>query len=297
MLKNRMFKKPILIIFSVLVMIIFIISFSGTLNAMSWPSEDAVLFRNFGSNRNGNPVLGMVFSGGAEILAAEDGEVIFSRKKNDTASRLPSTLGAWTAIDHGDGLISIYSRYADDTRVSLTHVEKSQPIASSGVSGWSTQSGFYFIIFDRRDRHWINPEMLVTPVNPPQPVQIFGVELINAQGNSVSPGNLSQGRYKLNVNASSPASIPGGVALAPQRIVCLINGSEAGSLNFEAFSARDGTLMVYRNGLIPAKQVYAPFPAFEAAEISLTRGQANMEIIVYDITDNSRSTVSRLIVN
>ena len=287
---------------AVLMLLIFAGSLSGTLAAMSWPTEDADLIRNFGSNRSGAPVLGMVFNGGTEILAAERGEVIFSRKKNDAASRLPSPLGAWTAIDHGDGLISIYSRYAENLQeeeyVSLTQVEKSQPIASSGVSGWSAQNGFYFIVFDRRDRHWINPAMLVTPVQRTRPLQILGVELRNAQGLTVSPVNLVQGRYTIVVNAISPALVPfQGNVLAPQRIVCLVNGAEAGSLNFEAFSARDGTLMVYRNGLVPAKQVYAVFPAYEAAEVFLTRGQANMEVIVQDIAGNSRSTVSRLFVN
>jgi hypothetical protein len=83
----------------------------------------------------------------------------------------------------------------------------------------------------------------------------------------------------------------------PQRIVCSVNGAEAGSLNFEAFSARDGVLMVYRNGLVPVRQVYSVFPAFEAAEVFLTRGQANLEIIVQDIAGNSNTVVTRLIVN
>jgi hypothetical protein len=42
---------------------------------------------------------------------------------------------------------------------------------------------------------------------------------------------------------------------SPHRIVTSINGAEAGLLNLEAISARDGILMVYRNGLVPAKQI------------------------------------------
>jgi hypothetical protein len=54
--------------------------------------------------------------------------------------------------------------------------------------------------------------------------------------------------------------------------------------------------MVHRNGLTPAAQVYAPYPAFETGEVFLTRGQASMEIIVQDISGNSRNVLSRLIV-
>jgi hypothetical protein len=277
-------------------------SLSDSLDAMNWPSETAVLVRNFGSNNRGSPVLGMVFSGGTEVLAAESGEVIFSRSKNDPASRLPSPFGAWTAVDHGDGLISIYSRYADEeSPLTNTRVERLQPIASSGVSGWSAQNGFYFIVFDRRERRWINPAMLVTPVQDTRPPQILSVDLRNAQGLSMQSRSLTQGRYTVVVNAAGGTlrTQAGSYSqqYAPQRIVCSVNGAEVGSLNFEAVSARDGVLMVYRNGLVPAKQIYADFPAFETAEVFLTRGQATLEVIVQDMAGNSRSYVNRMIVN
>jgi len=295
------------VIFVLLFVLMFMdTSISGSLDAMSWPSEGAVLIRNFGSNDNGMPVLGMVFGGGAEILAAEKGEIIFSRNRSDSASRLPSPLGAWTAIDHGDGLISIYSRYndtaSDDIQLnqefSLTHIEKSQPIASSGTSGWSAQKGFYFVIFDRRERHWINPAMIITPVQKTRPPQILSVELKNSQGLTQSR-NLSQGRYTVYVNTISPPVNPsaGGNFLVPHRIICLINGSEAGVLNFEAFSAKDGILMVYRNGLVPARQIYSNAAAYEAADVFLTRGQVNLEIIVQDLAGESRSFLNWLVVN
>jgi len=280
----------------VFIFIVFAVSLSGTLDAMNWPSEDAVLLRNFGYNDNGRPVLGMVFDGGTKILAAEKGEVIFTFDMNNTASRLPSALGAWTAVDHGDGLISIYSRYADEP-VSLKNVEKSQPIASAGLSGWSQRQGFYFIVFDRRERHWINPAIIVTPaaLNTRTP-QILSVNLLNSQGIALQSNNLSQGRYTILVNAVSPAAGTG-TFLAPHKIICMINGAEAGSLNLEAFSARDGVMMIYRNGLVPVKQVYGAFPALETAEVFFARGRANMEIIVQDIAGNSRSLTYYYTVN
>jgi hypothetical protein len=55
-------------------------------------------------------------------------------------------------------------------------------------------------------------------------------------------------------------------------------------------------LMVTRNGLIPALRAYAHYPAFEAGEVHLNRGQAILEIIVHDIAGNFRSTSIRMIV-
>jgi hypothetical protein len=290
-------RKFVLRITAVLIYICVIFS----VDALNWPSENAVLVRNFGSNDRGLPVLGMIFSGGTDVLTAEKGEVIFSRRKNDNASRLPSPLGAWTAVDHGDGLISIYSRYAEPVvPADETQVEKQQIIASSGVSGWSAQNGFYFMLFDRRERRWINPAMIITPVQETRPPQIISVNLRNAQGIIMQSSNLTQGRYTVIVNAAGGAPLTQSAAsrqYAPQRIVCLINGTEVSSLNFEAVSARDGVLMVYRNGLVPARQIYSSLPSFEAAEIFLTRGQVTMEIIVQDASGASRSVVNRLIIN
>jgi hypothetical protein len=274
---------------------------TGLLSAMNWPSETAALIRNFGSNDRGRPVLGMVFAGDTGVLAAEKGDIIFTHNKNDAFSRLPSPLGAWTALDHGDGLITIYSRYADDAAdgketIEPANVQKQQPIAVSGISGWSSQKGFYFQVYDRRERSWINPAMIITPQKESRPLQILSVELLNTQGNPVRSSVINQGRYTVMVN-SNITMAPRGTFFAPQRIVCSINGAEAGFLNFEAFSARDGVLMVFRNGLVPAKQVYSNFPAFEAANIFLSRGQANLEVIVQDINGNSRSYVSRMFVN
>jgi len=265
-----------------------------SLESMSWPSVNAALVRNFGSNDRGMPVLGMIFSGGTEVLAAESGEVIFSRNKNDLVSRLPSPLGSWTAVDHGDGLISIYSRYAEhEIPFTQTYVEKQTPIAASGISGWSVQEGFYFMLFDRRERRWINPAMIITPLQETRPPQILSVDLRNPQGVIMQSRNLTQGRYTVVVNAAGA----GRQQYAPQRIVCLVNGAEVSSLNFEAVSARDGTLMVSRNGLVSARQIYSGYPSFEAAEVFLTRGQVTLEIIVQDISGANRSVVNRLIVN
>jgi hypothetical protein len=291
-----MYKKYSAIYITVLFFIL-----TGFLSAMNWPSETAVMIRNFGSNDRGRPALGMVFAGDTQILAAENGEIVFTHNKNDAFSRLPSPLGAWTAIDHGDGLITIYSRYADDTSeeeetIMPTHVQKQQPIAVSGISGWSAQKGFYFQVYDRRERSWINPAMIVTPQKETRPLQILSVELLNAQGLPVRSSVINQGRYTVVVNSNVFAAARG-TLFAPQRIVCSINGAETGSLNFEAFSARDGVLMVFRNGLVPAKQVFSNFPAFEAANVFLSRGQANLEVIVQDISGNSRSYVSRMFVN
>ncbi|MDR2476686.1 MAG: hypothetical protein LBD18_02735 [Treponema sp.] len=271
-----------------------------TVSAMDWPSRDAVIVRNFGYNDQGRPVLGTVFEGAGPALAAEGGELIFSYSREDSASRLPSPLGAWAAVDHGDGLVSIYGRCEDQGRGSRPlHVEQGGAITGSGISGWSLRQGFYFVLYDKRERRWVNPSMIIAPFPDSRPPQILGVQLRNAEGKPVESGqlrNLKQGRYTIAVNAVDPMSAPGEGYLAPHRIVCSVNGAETGFLLFETISARDGVLMINRNGLVPVKQVYAPFPAFEAGEVYLSRGQALLEIVVQDMAGNSQSALTRMIV-
>jgi hypothetical protein len=267
--------------------------------AMDWPLPDAAMVRNFGFNDRGRPELGTAFEGAGQICAAEGGEVIFSSSAKALASRLPSPLGAWTAVDHGDGLISVYGRYNDEGKPRpYSRVARGVPIASAGSSGWSRRDGFYFMLYDRKERRWVNASMVITPFPDAVPPQIMGIQLRNADGRLFEGAqlrNVSQGRYTIMVNTIDNREARG-VPLAPHRIVCSVNGEEAGSLSFETISARDGILTVSRNGLVPALRVYAGYPGFEAGEVNLSRGQAILEVIVLDIAGNSRSASTRMIV-
>jgi hypothetical protein len=264
--------------------------------SMEWPSQEAVLVRNFGLNDQGMPSLGTFFSGSGPFLAAEKGELIFYH--GDGPLRLPSPLGNWMALDHGDGLISVYSRFGEDSfSETRQKPERNEELAASGQSGWSSEQGFYFSLFDLRERRWVNPSMIITPLPDSRPPVIQAVRLRNADGRLIDPSqtrNISQGRYTILVTASDTRTAANDPPLAPHRIVCSVNGTETGSLSFETYSTRDGVLMVSRNGLVPASQVYAPYPALETGEVWLTRGQATLEVIAQDIAANSRNVVYRL---
>ena len=276
-------------------LIIMILLLSVAAAAMDWPLPDARVTRNFGLNDNGNPVLGIDFAGEGELSASGSGMIFFSRSENDSASRLPSPFGAWTAMDHGDGLISIYARYRDEesrppAATSAAFLEMGDAVASAGISGWSNHEGFYFVLFDRKERRWVNASMVIPPFPDTTPPQITSVKLRNSSGKIFEGAqlrNLNQGSYTIIVSAFDTL-VPRGEPLAPHRITCSVNGAEAGSLSFETISAK--------NGLISAKKIYSPVPAFEAGEVYLNRGQAILEILVHDIAGNSGSSISRITV-
>ena len=268
--------------------------------SMDWPSSSAIIRKNFGWNDEGLPHLGISFDADGSIMAVEDGELLYRRVEGDTASRLPSPLGSWIALDHWDGIVSIYSRFEEKFSPEVPElVEKGRLLGESGISGWSSRKGFYFQLLDRKERRWINPFMIITPTEDIRPPSIISVRLRDTQGNIFDPSqtrNFSQGRYYVIVNAIDTMLTPNESPLAPYRIICSLNGSEIGVLNFETYSVRDGFLMIYRNGLVPVRQVYAPYPAYEVAELWFSRGQTTLEIIAQDIAGNSRNVIYRLIV-
>ena len=262
---------------------------------MEWPSSDGAIQKNFGWNNEGQPVLGASFGSQGDVRAADYGELLFQNDGNG-ASRLPSPLGSWTALDHGGGIIGIYSRMGPMNRQIPDIVYASDVIGGSGISGWSNQAGFYFSLFDRKERRWINPEMIINQSPDPRPPVIQAVLLRDSEGrlfNLAQTGTISQGRYTI---IAETAQIIQGQSLAPFRIICSINGIEAGGLNFETYSARDGVLMVYRNGLVPVRQVYAPYPAFELGSTGFTRGQITLDIIAQDAGGNSSNITRRFTV-
>jgi len=280
--------------------IVLLLFLGARLFPMDWPSPSGVMTKNFGLNDGGLPHLGVTFTDEGTLGTAEQGELLYQNRGDDTASRLPSPLGSWAAVDHGDGIISIYSRFDDKSAGPIPNrVEKNMVLGQSGISGWSNRKGFYFQLYDRKERRWINPSMIISPPEDTRPPAILQVRLRDAQGRSFDPSqikNLSQGRYTISVEAIDTMKSSNESPLAPYRIICSVNGSETGLLNFETYSARDGTLVVYRNGLVPVRQVYAMAPAYEAADMWFTRGQTTLEIIAQDIAGNVRNVVYRLMV-
>jgi hypothetical protein len=268
------------------------------IRAVDWPAEESVMTHNFGWNREAGPVLSTIFETEGPVRAAEDADVLFIHTQEDSASALPSPLGTWVALDHGDGLISIYSHLDETEALPVPeYVSRGRLIARAGKSGMAEENGFYFTFFDRKERRWINPAMLIALPGDTVPPQIVSVELKSDDGQIINPAltrTLRRGRYAVLVNVVDSPAENQPAALAPHRILCSVNGVETGALLFETFFARDGVLMTYRNGLVPVKQIYASSPAYEVGEISLSRGQAVIEIVAQDISGNTRNAVYRL---
>ena len=281
----------------------FLLSVSFFVFALGWPLHEGKLIANFGASDGGIPFLGNIFISSGSVYPADVGELIFVHDPENPASRFPSPLGSWMALDHGDSMVGIYCRYEDRKNAPVPAImETSTVLASTGKTGWAVEGGLYFAFLDRRERRWVNPSIIisnsVSGIEDTIPPVIRQVELRTVAGTPFNPAlvqRLSQGLYTVYVDAWD-ALEQGGEMLAPNRITCTVNGIETGVLSFETLVSLDGKRMVYRNGLVPASMVYDS-KGFCLGEIQFTRGQANLSIEARDMADNARSLNFRLTID
>ncbi|MDR3148369.1 MAG: hypothetical protein LBU00_08350, partial [Treponema sp.] len=126
--------------------------------------------------------------------------------------------------------------------------------------------------------------------------QILQIQLRSSEGQLIPPGQtrISQGLYSIIATVTDTLAPASPTRLAPHRLMVSLNGVEAGSLSFETYSVRNGTLVLSRNGLVPVSAVYAPSPAFDLGETWFTRGQTSLELIARDVMGNESSSIRRL---
>ncbi|MDR2097458.1 MAG: peptidoglycan DD-metalloendopeptidase family protein [Spirochaetaceae bacterium] len=267
--------------------------------AVDWPSKSAVMISNFGGSDAGRPVLGDTFQADGAVGAIEKGEIIFTRNVSVSTSRFHAPLGNMIALDHGDGLLTIYSRIEETHGEPQKMVNAAETIGFAGTSGWSKTKGFYLSIFDKKERRWVNPSLIIPVLPDTRPPSIRSVKLKNSANQIIDIAAVStirQGAYTIIVHAEDTRLNAADPPLMPLRIICSVNGVEAGYLAFETFSARDGVLMMFRNGLVPVSEIYSHAPAVEAGEVFFNRGLGTLEIIVQDAGPNSRSAFYRLFI-
>ncbi|MDR2901294.1 MAG: hypothetical protein LBV20_07240 [Treponema sp.] len=267
--------------------------------AIDWPSDNGRVLHNFGWNDKGQPSLFHSFESEGAIRSADSGEIIFINDTEHMASSIPSPLGSWMAIEQGDGLIGIYSRFENREDQAISNiVEQGVILAFSGMSGWSERNGFSFTLYDSKENRWVNPAMIFPVLLDTRAPVIQQVLLVAPDGRTINPATqrvLPQGQYKILVDAVDTLNANQN-PLAVHRISCMVNGVESGVMHMETFSGQNGKLMTYRRVSVPADQAYVSYPSYEVGEVLFNRGQAVLEIIVHDVADNSRNAVFRLTV-
>ena len=80
----------------------------------------------------------------ASVFAAKEGRVIGSGDNGRYA------YGKWIAIDHGDGLVTLYGHFSKKSVSKGDTVKKGDKIGVSGNTGYSTGPHLHFSVFDKK---------------------------------------------------------------------------------------------------------------------------------------------------
>jgi murein DD-endopeptidase MepM/ murein hydrolase activator NlpD len=274
------------------------------IGAVDWPSAGGELRSSFGQNDRGRPSVGMAFEGEDPVRSMDAGEILFvssgSASFGGAADGFPNPLGDWMAVDHGNGIIGVYARLAtSESAVVKTVVEKGSVLSSPGTTGWVASTGYYFSVYDRLERRWVNPAMIAPQRVDTRPPTIRSIDLVAKDGQAIRLAAnrvVRQGVYRVLVEAVDTENSVKQYPLSPQRIMCLVNGAEQGSLHLETIKTENGTLMVSRTKPAPAGLVYQPTGSVDLGEIRLNRGRTTLELIARDAPGNERiSTIAFMV--
>lgn len=94
---------------------------------------------------NGKPHNGIDFGVNYEsVYAVRDGKVLESGNNRNYA------YGQWLAIDHGDGLVTLYGHLSSKKVGKGEKVKKGEKIGASGNTGYSTGPHLHFSVFDKK---------------------------------------------------------------------------------------------------------------------------------------------------
>ena len=290
-----------LLLFSAL----FIVSMAvpARIEAVDWPSSTGELRSSFGQNDRGRPSIGMVFESEDAVRSMDAGEILFVASGGSfagAANEFPYTLGDWIAVDHGNGIVGMYGRLAPSGAASTkTIVEKGSVLGYAGTTGWAVSSGFYFSVYDRVERRWVNPTMIAPQRVDNRPPTIRSIDLVGKDGQAVRLAAnrvVRQGIYRVLVESVDTENSVRQYPLFPQRIMCLVNGAEQGALHLETIKTENGELTVSRTRPAAASLVYRASGAIDLGEIRLNRGRTTLELIARDAPGNERvSTITFMV--
>lgn len=110
--------------------------------------QDAFARRSYPACNNGKGGFHNGFdfgkNSGTNIFAVKDGKVIGSGDNGRYA------YGKWLAIDHGDGLVTLYGHFSSKSASKGASVKAGQQIGVMGTTGYSTGVHLHFSVFDRK---------------------------------------------------------------------------------------------------------------------------------------------------
>jgi hypothetical protein len=266
----------------------------GVLAALEWPLAPTRIAATFGTPARGRFVMGVAIAAEDELVRSMDsGDLAFSFEEGRHPSGLPSALGSFAIVEHARGLAAVYSHLAPGSLSTYLNTVKTGTIlGKTGSSGWVEGMGTLFQIFDRREGRWVNPLVLMPPVDDTKAPFIRSLALVR-NGKSYVLGDVpsvQQGSYTIAADIVDPADATWSSGPpAPYSIRLSVDGAELARYVFDVAEGRDGRLRLF----FRSPKSYGEFRSRDGryilAERLLHRGKTLIEVSAEDSAGNRRS--------
>lgn len=269
--------------------------------AWDWPLAPPRVAATFGTFGKGRVITGLALaSDESPVRSADDGELSFYAEEGISPSGLPMALGTFVVLEHPNGMAAAYSHLAPGSAsTSLRKAKSGEIIGKSGGSGWIEGNGILFQVLDRRAGTWVNPLLVLPPLEDDKPPVIRSLALSRADKVFVvgSSPSIPQGTYLISADVAEPLdSAWPSVPLAPFGISLSIDGVEAARDSFDVARYTEGKILFFGRPGVDADELRTKEGRYALAERLFTRGRTSIEVGVEDERGGKRASTWTFVV-
>lgn len=260
----------------------------AALGAFDWPVDSPHVRTSFGTIGDGRFEPGIqIAAEGASVASIDAGEIIFV---NGSGAPYPSGLGAWVAVAHEGGLVSIYGRLDPSSLPTASgKVAAGDSLGMTGLSGAASVAGLELMVFDSVKSAWVNPSIFLSPAPDKQRPTIQGSWIRRERDLlPLGPGaRIRQGLCEIIADFHDSSS--GKERIAPFSARVLISGVERIALTWDILAVRDGRALLFGEEGMSVRDFEVEQGRYRLGGFSLPRGRIGLDIIVSDYARNSRT--------
>ncbi|MBN2875243.1 MAG: hypothetical protein JXM71_09135 [Spirochaetales bacterium] len=253
--------------------------------AFEWPADRGVYRFGFGALRAG--FLRGVEFGVAESLmeASDDGEMVFATEHPALPGGYPLRGNSIMAVAHASDMTTVYTGLEQGSLATyLRSVRKGDILGRSSAADGGRGAIVY--VFDRRERRYINPLIVMPELSDKKPPVIQSISLITGgvETSLAATRTVRQGSYTVLLDVVDVA--PSGDASAPYDIRILIDGSERARVVYDAAWSLEGIPVLFGGAEIVEYSYVADDGRLSFGPYVFSRGTVVLAVRVGDYSGN-----------
>jgi len=263
-----------------------------SLAALEWPVAGGYPAVPFGSFQVGRFVTALTIApADSPVCATSEGDISFQFDGDKMPSGLPCTLGGFVAVQHPDGLISVYGRLEPGSLpLYLRTTVTGDILGRSGISGYYSSRESTFTLYDRVKRQYLNPQVLLPPKKDNKAPVVRLMQLA-AEGKAFTLGEtrtIRQGTYEVLADIQDPQIDTDSKPRAPYSIRLLIDGTERIRYSYDAARAETGKLRFFGSAKADFDSYFLADGKVRLGSFLFSHGRSTLVLVVTDYAGNER---------